>query len=118
MRSHARELIAKQKEVPQSTLDYCVKYDFPQAGDILVYAWKLDRVVHEETLVLAGAKSEAALLPELEKLEPILLESAANVLRKVGSEKSLPTLLTLHESSTGGVKKSLKATIDEIKSRR
>lgn len=118
VRAQALELIAKQKEIPQSTLNYCVKYDFPQAGEILVYAWKLDRVVHEETLVLAGAKSEAALLPELENLEPILLESAANVLRKVGTEKSLSTLVALHESSTGVVKKSLKATIDEIKSRR
>ena len=116
--SQSLELIAKKKKIPQSTLDYCVKYDFPESAEILVYAWKKDRVVHEETLILAGPKAERALLLELEKLEPILLESAANVLRKIGSEKSLQALLTLHESSAGSVKKSLKATIDEIKSRR
>lgn len=116
--SQAIELIADNKEVPLSTLNYCVKHDFENSNAILIYAWKRERVVHEQTLIAVGSRAEDALLPELENLEPILLESAGNVLRNVGTEKSLPALLTLHESSTGAVKKSLKAAIDEISSRR
>lgn len=113
----ALDLIAANEEVPLSTIEYCVLNDCEHSVRILLEAWKRERVVHEKTLISVGARIEPALLAELESLEPVQLESAGNVLRHIGSENSLTLLLTLHESSSGSVRKSLKAAIDEIQSR-
>ncbi len=69
------------------------------------------------TLIRAGKLAELALIEMLPDLEPIELDSAANVLRKIGTVDALPALLIAYEAANGDVKKSLKSTIDEIKSR-
>ncbi|MEO1857114.1 MAG: hypothetical protein ABGY95_07100 [Rubritalea sp.] len=115
--SQARKFAVNQKIVPQSYLNYLLEQKVEEVGDILLYAWMKERVLHEVTLIRAGKIAEVALIDMLPELEPVELDSAANVLRKIGTSDALPSLLIAYELANEDVKKSLKATIDEIKSR-
>jgi len=115
--SQARKLAVTGEEVPMSYLNFLVDQRVENSGDILIYAWQKDSVVHEATLVRAGKIAEIVLIEMMPELDPFLLQSAANVLRKSGSKDALPALLIAYESANGDVKKSLKATIDVIESR-
>jgi hypothetical protein len=106
-----------QNTIPLSHLNYLIEQKVEGVGDILLYAWIKEPVVHESTLIRSGKLAELALIDMLAELEPIELNSAASVLRKIGTQDALPALLVAYESANGNVKKSLKATIDEIKSR-
>ena len=115
--SQARRMAVSKKVIPLTYLNYLIEQKVEGVGDILLYAWMKERVVHESTLIRAGKLAELALIEMLPELEPIELDSAASVLRKIGTPDALPALLLAYESASGDVKKSLKATIDEIKSR-
>ncbi|MFT5882328.1 MAG: hypothetical protein ACI9FG_000830 [Crocinitomicaceae bacterium] len=115
--SKARKMAVSKKAIPLSYLNYLIAQKVEGAGDILLYAWMKERVVHESTLIRAGKLAELALIEILPDLEPVELDSAGNVLRKIGTPDALPALLIAYEAANGDVKKSLKATIDEIKSR-
>jgi len=115
--SQARKMAVSKEGIPLSYLNYLIEKKVEGVGDILLYAWMKERVVHESTLIRAGKLAELALIEMLPDLEPIELDSAANVLRKIGTPDALPALLIAYEAANGDVKKSLKATIDEIKSR-
>ena len=114
---HARELMNAKAEVPPSYLTFLVEHNVADIGDILIYAWKMNQLVHENTLLNAGKRGELALIDTLATLDPYQLDSAANVLKKIGTEEALPSLLVAYELAKGDLKKTLKATIDEIKSR-
>ncbi|MFC4991334.1 hypothetical protein [Rubritalea tangerina] len=113
----ARELALNQKTVSRGYVDFIIGQKVREGGDVVLYAWMRDPVGMEAELVEAGPMVEEILIEMMPELEPIQLQSAANALRKFGSKAALPALLTAYESSSGDVKKSLKATIDEIESR-
>lgn len=114
---HARELMDEQAEIPACYLTFLVDHDVSSIGDILTYAWQQDQLVHENTLIKAGKRGELALIEVMPTLEPYQLDSAVTVLRKIGTAEAIPSLLVAYELAVGDLKKSIKATIDEIKSR-
>lgn len=114
----AMQYIEQGAEVPQEILDFMVERKIEDCEGILLYAWKLDPVVQEQTLVTAGKRGETALLNKWQNLTPREQIQAMHVLKKVGGEKSVKVLSSHLKQSTGELEKSLKATIDEIESRR
>jgi hypothetical protein len=113
----ARERIQVGLKLPESYLQYLVEQNVESIGDILVYAWAEDVVVYEKLLLAAGARAEEGLVEVLLELDNYQLESAANILAKVGTSASIPVLTTAHEKTEGELKKTLKSTIDAIQSR-
>ncbi|MFC5051191.1 hypothetical protein ACFPK9_11295 [Rubritalea spongiae] len=114
----ARERIQVGLKVPESYLHYLVEQNVEGIGDILVYAWAEDVIVYEELMLEAGERAEQGLLTVWPELDNYQLESAATILAKVGTAASIPALSAAYEKSGGELKKTLKATIDEIQSRR
>lgn len=114
----AREFAVQQKAIPKSYLEFLVEQDVKIIGDIIVYAWMNDRISNESLLLSAGSRAENALLEVFDDLDPSAKRSASIVLRKVGTERSLDVLIPVYQSAEGDLKNSLKATIDEIQSRR
>ncbi|WP_018970599.1 hypothetical protein [Rubritalea marina] len=114
----ARQLAVLKQPIPRSYLEYLIEQDVSEIGDVMVYAWMQDRIANEALLLSAGVRAEAALLEVFPDLDISAKRSASIILRKVGGEGSLQVLIPAYQEAQGDLKNSLKATIDEIQSRR
>jgi HEAT repeat protein len=115
--SRARKLAVNGNLIPESYLNYVLEHKLVNAGDVLLYCWIKDPILHEPSLVRAGKVAEKGLIELLPNLDNIELKSAINVLGKIGTVDALPSLLVAYKEANEDLKKSLKATIDAIKSR-
>ncbi len=88
----ARELLARNEEVPKSMIEFLVGRQTLDAVPLLKILWEKSPLDWEAEVIAMGSAMEAVILPCINSSDPALQRSALLVLRRVGTEVSLPGL--------------------------
>lgn len=105
------------EQVPHEYLEFLVKQNVQDIGNILYSAWKESPADTERYMLEAGDRAEKVLADSLGRMTPSQLRSASSLLQKIGTKQSLDALRAVYENADEDIKNSLKATIDVIESR-
>lgn len=103
-----------------AVMEYLVEKKVAGISGILEKQWLNDNghLVWDDLIQKAGGEGETAIINALPKADSAHLKSAAAILSKIGTSRSIPALTTAIQRAKSGDAKYLKASIDEIKSRR
>ena len=109
--------IHKQGKVNQDAIDFLLKFEVVEAGDLLLELWNGDPVRSSQTIINLGEGSQVLLLPGLENMDIAHIVSASEILGKSAEKSAIPHIEEVMRGKSGQAKKSLQAAIDEIKRR-
>jgi hypothetical protein len=118
MRVVAAELMEKDKTVPRPVIAFLVQNKDEQVIPILDQLWAEDSGAWESLYSEMGAPIEDWVVKHFVDGSPILKISAARLLTKVGTAKSLPALRKEKEGSRSEMAVVVGRAIDAIESRR
>ncbi|MFK7910054.1 MAG: MJ0042-type zinc finger domain-containing protein [Akkermansiaceae bacterium] len=113
----AAKKIHNEGKMSQDAMDFLIKFEVDEAGELLLELWEKDPVAWSETMISLGSGAQVLLLPKLKEMDASRITSASAILGKTATE---PAILHIEEVMTekeGQAKKSLQAAIDEIKRR-
>ncbi len=115
---YAKEIVGTDV-MHRSVMDYLADKDIPGSEDILAKQWSSSKayLLWENYLVRAKNRGEKAVISALPTLDQTHFKSAASILSKVGTAKSIPAINAVLSRVNENDKKYFKAAIDEIKSR-
>ena len=111
--------VAGTNDMSRSVMDYLVDRKVPGAADIFAKQWATTKggLLWASYLIEAKNVGEDAVLKALPNIGDSHYKSAASILSKVGTARSIPSLNIAISKANAENKKYLKAVIDEIKSR-
>jgi len=114
------EALADKGNLALPVMQYLVEKQVPDISDILAKQWlnSNGHLVWDDIVQKAGSQGETAIIKALPKANSAHLKAASSVLRRIGTKRSLPALSAALARAKKEDAKYLKATIDEIKSRR
>jgi len=115
---YAKEIMGTT-HMTRSVMDYLVDKKVPGATEIFAKQWQTSRggLLWASYLIQANSMGEEAIIQSLPKVGDSHYKSAASILNKVGTSRSIPSLNNAISKANTENKKYLKAVIDEIKSR-
>ncbi len=88
----ARELLARNEEIPKGMIEFLVGRQAPGVVPLLKVLWEKSPLDWETEVMAMGSAMETVILPSINSSDPALQRSAFLVLRRVGTEISLPVL--------------------------
>ena len=88
----ARELLARNEEIPKGMIEFLVGRQTPGVVPLLKVLWEKSPLDWETEVMAMGSAMETVILPSINSSDPALQRSAFLVLRRVGTEISLPVL--------------------------
>ncbi len=114
------DALADKGNLESPVLEYLIDKKVPGISGILSKQWlnSNGHLIWDDIIRRAGKQGEAAIIKALPKAKSAHLKAASSVLLKIGTRKSLPALSAALSRADKEDAKYLKATIDEIKSRR
>lgn len=118
IREVATELMASEKSVPRPVITFLVKNKDEQVIPILDQLWAEDPGAWEAIYGEVGSSIEGLVLGHFNDGSPTLKISAATLLTKVGTEKSLPALIKAKETAKSETAVVVGRAIDAIEGRR
>ncbi len=107
-----------ETEMPASLIEYLLKGKAPQAVALIDAQWAKNPIQWSSKYEALGRAGEDRLIYHLKSSPKKLQKSAVEILRKVGSSKSLSPLRALEASSDSDLKASLERAIDAIHKRK
>ena len=114
------EALTDKGNLELPVMEYLVEKKIPNISNILANQWlnSNGHLIWDDLIRQAGSQGEAAIIQALPSADSAHLKAASSVLIKIGTRKSLPALNAALVRAEKEDAKYLKATIDEIKSRR
>ncbi len=111
--------IAGSTDMSQSVMNYLVKKGIPGSASILAKQWatKQGPLLWQNHIIQAKSYGEEAIIKALPHVPQSHYKSAAAILTKIGTSRSLPAINNAISKANKEDRKYLKAVIDEIKSR-
>ncbi len=86
------DLIGKSEEVPKSMIEFLIGRRTPGGIPLLKILWKKDPLDWESEVISMGSQMETVILPHINDEDPATQRSALLILRRLGTEASLPVL--------------------------
>ncbi len=86
------DLIGKGEEVPKSMIELLIERRTPGGIPLLKTLWKGKPLDWESEVISMGSQMETVILPHINDENPAAQRSALLILRRVGTEASLPVL--------------------------
>ena len=115
---YAKSVVATDK-MSRPVMDYLAEKNVAGSEEVLSKQWASPKgyLLWESYLVRAKEHGEQAVISALPTVSKTHYKSAASILSKVGTAKSLPAINAIMPKASEEDKKYFKASIDEIKSR-
>jgi hypothetical protein len=110
------DLIGKSEEVPKSMIEFLIGRRTPGGIPFLKTLWKEDPLDWESEVISMGSQMETVILPCINDENPAAQRSALLILRRVGTEASLPVLRKTLETTgeNSDMKLLIERAIEEI----
>lgn len=118
VRGVALDLMEKEKSVPRPIVAFMVQNKDEEVIPILDQLWAAESGSWETLYVEMGSPIEDSVLKRFKEGSPTLKVSAATLLAKVGTEKSLPALREAKESAKSEMAVVVGRAIEAIEGRR
>ncbi len=109
--------IHKEGKVNKDAMEFLIKFEVDEAGELLLELWEKEPVAWDQTLISLGEGAQILLLPKLKEMDVAHIVSASAILGKIATEPAIPLIEEVMKEKEGQAKKSLQAAIDEIKRR-
>ncbi len=111
--------LSPQGKLPNVVLDYLIDKKVAGISHILAQQWSAPNgmLLWEDQMVRAKVEGEKAIIEALPKVKVNHFKSAALILKKIGTRRSIPAIRKAISRASREDANYLKATIDEIKSR-
>lgn len=111
------ERLEAKQPIPKSVVDYLILVESDQALLVVDLQWARNPTRWLDQYEQLGSKGEDRLAFHIKNSPVELRKGAVDILRKVGTEKSIPTLRSAVTGANDGFDISLKRAIESIQSR-
>ena len=88
----AQRLVAEKSEVPKSMIQLLIDRKAPELPTLLRFLWRDKPLEWESELIATGGQMESVVIDFIESENRILQRSAFTILRRIGTEASIPAL--------------------------
>ena len=118
VREAAESMVKGSEDVPKDIITFLVAQKDEESIPLIYQLWSNSPSDWEAIFSDMGSLAEDSVLPAIASDEPLQVVSAARILRRIGTEKSLPKLRTARETAKTEQRILIDQAIDAIQRRK